>query len=87
MQTITEEVTYVHRYEYTTRNADGTWTEPVIRYANETSFEESARARHEECKDYECLWTHKFEGTWGYRWRNCVLVKRVVQVVVTEHEI
>jgi hypothetical protein len=82
----TVEVTWVHRYEYQSRNADGTWTEPEIRYHNLTESESQARRRHAECAPYETVFDREFEGIFGYRWSNDVLVKRTVIALTIEEE-
>lgn len=88
MRTYTKaQVTYLHRYDYRERNEYGTWTEPETRYHNEADDEQRARHRHEECKDVEHKWDHEFEGSWGYSWKNCHLVRRTRIVTVLEEEI
>jgi len=82
-----ELVEYVHRYEYSTKDAEGNWSEPEVRYHNPTSSEEHARRRHEECRDVEFpLYSHenRERGIYGYAHRNDVLVKRITVTTVTE---
>lgn len=81
------EIIYLHRYEYRTRNEDGTWNGPEIRYSNPTDDEHWARIRHEECHDVEFEWNRKFEGIWGYSWKNCVLIRRETYTATFEEEI
>lgn len=76
-------ITYEHEYDYSYMNEDGSWSEPEVRYTNATQSRECAEIRHESCRDYECVFGHKFEGIYGYRWANCRLVKRTVTVIET----
>lgn len=81
------EVEYLHRFEYRSRNKDGTWTDVEIRYHNRTVSEDWVRRRHLECKDVEFIWDKEFEGIWGYSYKNCVLVRRETVTFVAETEL
>jgi hypothetical protein len=83
MATETTEL-FLHRYEYRTQDEHGVWSEPEIRYANPTESEAWARLRHESCKDVDHEFGRKFEGSYGYSWRNCKLVKRTIVTTTIE---
>lgn len=83
MGTVTTEL-FLHRYEYRTLDEHGVWSEPETRYANPTESEAWARKRHAECKDVDHRFNRKFEGHYGYSWRNCKLVKRTVVTTTIE---
>lgn len=85
--TQTVEVEYVHEFDYYTQNQDGSWNEPVVRYHNPSHSEKVVRHRHEECQDVVYEFGHLFEGIYGYAWRNCRLVKRVITHTVETERI
>jgi hypothetical protein len=85
--TTTTETEYLHRYEYRYRKGNGQWSEPEIRYHNRTTDHAQAVRRHEECQDVEYKWVRKFEGIYGYSWKNCQLVERQTRVEVCEYEL
>jgi hypothetical protein len=78
-------VSYYHATECRTLDEHGKWSEPVIYEMNPDSDLAYAKRRHEECKDMEHEFGRKFEGSYGYSYKNCKLMKRtVVKFEVTE---